>query len=1749
MFDRVRPDLVPFHRPTSPSLCPVTSIMLKIAASLYALPLLMPYMIQWFTYNQQLPMWWAFVYVAAVFGASCAGSMFNYHSRLLTYLFGIRVRSAVTTLVYRKSLFVIMGRNQTTGMIVNLMSTDALVIMETLPNFMVGVLAPIQIAVTIGLLSRYIGPYGLVALAVAVVATPLVAVFASNIGRLRARMQTHSDSRLKFIKELMTAIRIVKFYAWEKPFLRHVDGARSQQLKYVRRIQLMRALLITILTNVASLGIGLTFFFYGLGHTMNLETTFSATTFLAMLRVPFNYLPMLLAYLGQYFNSFERITFFALCSETPPRSSVPDPLGDKGLRMDNATFSWETDISIAETRYLELEMHEAQLNQRIEMAPDSNTKSDLIAKLRLILDEKAYVHKIVNNLRLTERKKARKQPLAGRFPLMKRDTIAPNGVTTKGTMKWAAAEAASSVEAEEWSGLEEIFPEEKAKFQPLRSVQPHLHHMDVQIRYNRLTAVVGSVGSGKSTLGLAFLGELRPTSGAVYISSNIAYASQEAWILNATVRDNITFGQPYDPTWYAKVIQACALVPDIASFNAGDQTEIGERGSNLSGGQRQRINVARAMYSKAPVVILDDPFSAVDAHVAAHMFEHVALGMRDAGRTVLLITNQLQIVPEVDYVIVLKAGRIAEQGTIQSLLRIKDGYLKKMLGQQVVHKNTTTNENEKEEDIVLPEAQKVSTKNRMGAPFIPLSPEEDAINKVKGRMIADEDRKQGNIAFDVYWRYFKAGGLLMVALIFLMQSLRMASRVMGGIWLSWWADTKNTHGFSKGVYLGGYMAFVAGEALFTLIGSFAFLQFAMGAARVLHSRMMDSVSHAPISWYDRTPVGRILTRFSKDIDFIDIKLPQVVEQATAFGFILLAVAVSIAIGSPFVVILLVVAAIIFISLIFYYRPSSIQIQRLEATSRAPIYSHLTETLEGAATIRAYNMAHAFKIANMNKIDRNNVDFIALRYTASWYGITQDLVGSLFVALSTITLILVRTYSPNSINVSYMIYALSNMGSIASSLSDFSSSVTDLENKMNSAERVIEYCTLPKEAPMEIKATKPPESWPNKGAITFEDLTIKYSTDAIALNSVTCKIKSKERIGIVGRTGAGKSTLVTALFRTTEPSSGTIKIDGTDISKIGLFDLRSRLSIIPQTPQLFVGTVRHNLDPFEEHSDHELWLVLKMVRLREHVAALPSCLYEQIDEGGANFSVGQRQLLSMARCLLKGTKVLVLDEATSSVDVETDALLQTMLRNNFRECTVLTIAHRLNTIMDSDRIMVLDKGRIVEFDTPKNLLKKDTIFKSMVEATGPETSAYLKAIAFGEISFLDALAQLVDEEEGAVESSEAVPKSARFRNVARRQQSRLVLGYYRMGEAEVIAEAKAQASNSITRRRSSELGGLANIPSPSTKKPGLLKRFSQRRGDSFKASSGSSGDEKPKKKKKPNKPKFISKPENIPHAAHGEATNEVVEIAPVPVAAFGRASSPDFRRNTDVPRMALPIPSFVASTQSSPHSSGGGISPRLGTGTSPRPGALSAMREGSTMRSTSSIIHHNASTPRAYSPRIPLGQIESDGSNASFGASHLPGRAAPSSEIIDIPPRFGRASHRTPSPGTRRAGIKITGPVPPGGNLSMGGSAIDISPARARLNGSTSSLPPLSTTPPVSTSIMMLAGTPSPGSSPSLSRAASPLSTPTSSYIAPEHLLTTNDPSTSDPPPFATNANIALDSPLPSPSPIRQRRRPRKRPSK
>jgi ABC-type multidrug transport system fused ATPase/permease subunit len=509
------------------------------------------------------------------------------------------------------------------------------------------------------------------------------------------------------------------------------------------------------------------------------------------------------------------------------------------------------------------------------------------------------------------------------------------------------------------------------------------------------------------------------------------------------------------------------------------------------------------------------------------------------------------------------------------------------------------------------------------------------------------------------------------------------------------------------------------------------------ASHRLHKDIMAKLVRATTTFYDVTPMGRLLTRISKDIAMIDQMLSNQFDTTVNMVFNLLGTFAQMATSSPYILIIVGVAVIVFYFLQAYYRKTSIEIQRLESISRAPILGHLSETLEGAQNIRAYGMERNFKYANFNKIDDNTVDFLALRYSSMWFGLRLDFLGTCIIFATFLSIILLRNLNPAALTVSLAGLAMSSTTGITFMLSALSMNMAELETRMNSVERIQQYTKIEQEAPAHIEETAPPASWPEKGEIKFKGLSIAYNGGPKVLKQLSIKIRPREKVGIVGRTGAGKSTLITALFRLVEFVEGTAFIDGVDISKIGLDDLRRKISIIPQMPQLFIGTVRYNVDPFAAATDDQIWKALEMVQLKDYIASLDGKLEAQIDEGGANLSVGQRQLLSMARALLVNAHILLLDEATASADSETDAVIQRMIRREFNDKTILCIAHRLNTIMDYDRIVVMSAGEVVEYDTPANLLKNpDGVFTSMVNATGEASAAHLKKIANGEINVVE-----------------------------------------------------------------------------------------------------------------------------------------------------------------------------------------------------------------------------------------------------------------------------------------------------------------------------------------------------------------------------------------------------------------------------
>lgn len=815
-----------------------------------------------------------------------------------------------------------------------------------------------------------------------------------------------------------------------------------------------------------------------------------------------------------------------------------------------------------------------------------------------------------------------------------------------------------------------------------------LKNITLKIPPGQLIGIVGSVGAGKSSLLASILGEIPKITGRVSVNGSIAYCSQHAWIQNASLRDNILFGKPYDEKRYQQVIKVCELLPDFDILANGDLTEIGEKGINLSGGQKQRVAIARAVYQDQDIILFDDVLSAVDVHVGAAIFKNCIHGILK-NKTRILVTHQLQILPKTDLIVFLKDGEISEIGTYDKLMDSQKEFYS--LIKSHVSETLKENEQKKSEE----EAQHVDKKN-----------DED------GKIIADEDRAIGSVDLQVWKVYAYAfGGIFFVMLILISFTIGTSLDVSIDIWLSIWSSFPESHSLNFYLIIYAILAIGAGSAIF-----FETLIFGIGglrASKTLHSQMLETIFHVPISFFDSTPIGRILNRFSKDQYTVDIDLPENIGSLVFCIFSVFAIFAVVSYVTPFFLLGLLPLSYLYRFVQRYYMYSSRELRRLESISRSPINAQMSETINGLSTIRSYDKENEFIFENFKKLDTNLTAYQNWQATNRWLGVRLQSIGACVVFLSISFIILER----NSLAAGYVGLSINYCLGITSILEELVRVATSTENQLISVERIKAYIDLPREAKYIIPETQSRRNWPDNGKIKFENVKMRYREGLdLVLKGLSFEIMPREKIGIVGRTGAGKSSIMLALFRLVELVEGRILIDDIDISKIGLKDLRSKLCIIPQEPTLFTGSIRTNLDPFEEHTDSELWSILESVHLKNTIENLPEKLETTVVEHGGNFSAGEKQLLCLARALLKKTKIMILDEATASIDFQTDKLIQQAIRKDpsFRNVTVLTIAHRLNTIMDYDRILVMDEGKIAEFDSPSTLLKNpQSLFFEMV----------------------------------------------------------------------------------------------------------------------------------------------------------------------------------------------------------------------------------------------------------------------------------------------------------------------------------------------------------------------------------------------------------------------------------------------------
>ncbi|OAD65376.1 hypothetical protein PHYBLDRAFT_189572 [Phycomyces blakesleeanus NRRL 1555(-)] len=1242
----------------------------------------------------QVPALTAFLYVFGLFVTSTIQSLSMQQALYIGRTLGIRVQSILIGEVFSKSL---RRRDQTgsqeadsedkKGNVNNLLSVDTQKIAEFIAYLFYIYSYPVQIIISICGLYKLLGNASLWGVLVMVISQPLTYMISRHFENLQDAVMTATDKRLKLMNELLSAIRIVKFFAWEKQFKNRVVEAREVELKAIRGRLMAFMWMANIWFFIPIMIMVTVFYIYTMTSVLTASVAFTALALFNTFRSALDELPMFISFILQAMVSLRRIEAF-LAEEEVETVETKATQGVYTGFVNNASFSWEK----------------------------SSTKTE-------------------------------------------NDDTNNNSTSSK----------------------------------------PALRNLNISFPANKLSIVCGPTGSGKTTLLASLLGETHCVSGAAILPrqhvsrsntlggavSGIAYVAQTAWLQNCSIRDNILFGLPYDEHRYQDVLYMTALTRDIDILEFGDSTEVGEKGITLSGGQKQRVAIARAVYSQATTVILDDCLSAVDAHTAKHLFDYCLTGRLMKDRTVILVTHHVGLcLKAAAYIVALKDGEVAGSGDPASVL--KSGVLGEELAQAEEEK--AAEEEEAALDGPIRSVHELEKK--------------DKVKKLDGagKLTQEESRAVGSVALSVYASYFYAsGGFFFWISVLILFCLAQACVLGQDYWIKVWASAYSANpspsnltatiadenassssssfvgifsiasfgsigsdmmaasyshpvGISSGLgsyavgqdgtdevdvkyYLGVYFLIGMIALVVSSLRTYILYQGSLTASRNIHVQLLDRILRAKVRFFDTTPMGRIVNRFSSDLATIDQ------EVGPSLSFLLFATAATLCVVilisciTPAFLVPGTVITLLFWLIGSYYLKTSRDMKRLNSVSRSPIYVQFGETVNGVATIRAFGSQNRFLEENYKKIDSNNRPFLWMWATNRWLHCRVDTLGAFVSFCTGFVLVSSRNWVDPGLAGLSLSYALTFTNHVLWVVRMYAVN----EMNMNAIERVDEYMAIEEEPAVHIPETTPPPSWPATGSLKVENLVMQYSPEnPPVLRDISFSVKPMEKVGIVGRTGSGKSTLALSLFRFMEPTSGRILVDGVDIHTIGLEDLRSRLTIIPQDPVLFSGTLRSNLDPFGQHNDLELWAAIKRAHLtntgadnnNENESSSDSnkknnseaenaiSLDAVVTENGNNWSQGQRQLIALARALVKKSSLIVLDEATSSVDFDTDHKIQETIRSEFVNSALLCIAHRIRTVADYDRILVLDHGKLVEYDTPYALMTREGgVFQSMCHRSG------------------------------------------------------------------------------------------------------------------------------------------------------------------------------------------------------------------------------------------------------------------------------------------------------------------------------------------------------------------------------------------------------------------------------------------------
>lgn len=1294
-------------------------------------------------------------------------SLWQQHHNLVI-LEASKLKVAIQAMVYNKGLrlsgLVINSGQMTMGQILNHMSQDAtnLMMMFFFIHYVWSV--PLTVIIALVLMYMKMGWTALIGGSVVVMAGPIQYLVGKGMSNMQKKVMAQSDKRVKKCNEAIQGIKVIKLLAWEKFFCHDIQSSRKKELKLLFFNSIFRVLFTFILVAVPTIGTMVTFILYPdlEGKPLDVGKALSTLALFNILTLPMALFTLFCTTFITASVSIKRLMRFLLSEETEGLADknktlthsigidTTDPDGVTGtedIKLDtiveycNGTKKNSTSTSLHKD---EDSSSQSSLGSNMSRTPSrsrQNSKGSLLDMMEGTRRSSAQTNYSGTALTVNDRKD----------PARRRHT---SGVSTEDEEE--VSENLTVIEAKN------VFEINDGAF------SWHLDHeeeialkdINVKIPVGKLTMIVGQVGSGKTSLISAMLGEMTTVSGHVDIikGANIAFVPQKPWLLNATLKENILFGQAFNFRRYNKVIDSCALKPDIASLPAGDETEVGEKGINLSGGQKQRISIARALYSNADTVILDDPLSALDAHVGKHVFEDaIVKRLVRRKRSVILVTHQLQYVGHSNQLIVMKDGRIQYQGTLSEVKK-QEPELYESWRLALREAKASESSRDHHDAPMSPSdgahpfdySRQISVQSILSGGSQPFSrqmsemsnaeedcidaTEQDPLKEKDGQLVQKEHKEVGAVSLRVYLQYAAACGYLLMGGMMMLQVGYHVLLAWSNIILSLWAEESTefqtrlaqlgsqnkssniSQTFDNHKYMFDYMILNIIGLVGAFIANLVLYLTTLRASKNLHFNLLDTILHLSIRFFDTNPSGRIMNRFSADVAGIDQRLPFILESFTRCVLVTISALAINAIATPYFLIAVAPLAILYYCFQYFFRATARELQRIESVTRSPVFSHLSETLSGMQTIRAYRAERRFRKRAFALIDNNNTPYVFVMAINRWLGIRLDYIGSLLVFLSAISSLatcLTGQTSPAYVGLS-ITYALQ----VSIYLNWIVRNAAELELSMNSVERVDEFIHLEREVDFHHKGNhKLEKGWPVHGKIEFRNVSLKYDKDLEkVVTNASFIINPGEKVGICGRTGSGKSSLTLSLFRMIDICEGEIYIDEKDTKRVSLEELRSNLAIIPQDPVLFTGTIRYNLDPQNEIPDEKLWSALETVQLKDSITELPNQLDANVSEGGENFSVGQKQLFCLARAFLRDNKILVLDEATASIDLETDNKLQRVIASAFGDKTVITIAHRISTILKYDRVMVLEKGEVKEFDSPQTLLKNpESIFSSLVHS--------------------------------------------------------------------------------------------------------------------------------------------------------------------------------------------------------------------------------------------------------------------------------------------------------------------------------------------------------------------------------------------------------------------------------------------------